>query len=185
MKRFFAGFCVLTAFFIFSCSSEKETGKNAAPGFSAQPEGQETVVKAGQTVPDFEIETLDGTRIQIKELRGKVVWINLFATWCPPCNAEMPHLEAVWQKYKDRDFMILALAREETADIIRPFAQEKNLTFPLAPDEDRGVFSLFAKQNIPRNILVDKDGLILVESQGFNEEAFDLLVQKAVEALNK
>lgn len=133
-----------------------------------------TFVKAGDTAPSFTCRTIDGKTIDISKLKGKIIMINFFATWCPPCNLELPVLQKnVWNRYKDNpDFVLLILGREHNEKEVRDFAASKNLTMPFAPDPDRKIFSLFASQNIPRNVIIGRDGKVLSESTGYTEEEF-------------
>lgn len=145
-----------------------------------------TLTKKGQTVPKFKVTTLEGKEISVSDLKGKVVLINFFATWCPPCKAEMPHLEKdIWQKYKNReDFYLLSIGREHKAAELLKFKNEKGFTFPIAPDPKRAVFSLFARKMIPRNYLIDQSGRIAFQAIGYAPEEFEQMKKKLVELLS-
>lgn len=133
-----------------------------------------TYVKKGDRVPLFTCRTLDGKTIDISKLQGKIVLINFFATWCPPCNLELPVLQKnVWDKYKNNpDFFLLILGREQTEQVVKDYVEAKNFTMPFAPDPDRKIFKLFFSQNIPRNVIIGKDGKIIYLSTGYTEEEF-------------
>ncbi|MCI0921045.1 TlpA family protein disulfide reductase [Sphingobacterium rhinopitheci] len=139
---------------------------------------QEWKVNKGDKVPAFTVEKKDGTQISINDLKGKVVLLNFFATWCPPCRQELPRLQKeVWDKLGDRsDFTVMVLAREEGWDKLNPFMKSNDYTFPVFPDLNRKVFSLFAEQSIPRNVLVNKDGVIIYQSIGYTPEEFTGLI---------
>jgi peroxiredoxin len=151
---------------------------------SAQTEDKTTYTKVGQNVPAFSVTTLDGKTINIADLKGKVVLLNFFATWCGPCMLEMPVVEKeIWQKYKGDNFVVLALGREHSKDELEKFNKEKGFTFLIAPDPKRGVYSLFAKETIPRNYLINKEGKIIWQGIGYSKEEFAKLIVEIEKAI--
>ena len=135
----------------------------------------------GQQMPSFKITTLDGAKVNISESKGKVLLINFWATWCPPCRVEMPRLEKeVWQKYKSSDFVMVAIAREQTEAEIKEFLDEYKFSFPMAADIRREVYNLFGNGGIPRSYVVGVDGKIVYQSVGYNPREFDQM-KKAIE----
>jgi len=168
MKRLF----LISILFIFSIN------------LFAQDEA--TLVKVGDKAPNFTIELENGKTKQLSDLKGKVVWINFFATWCPPCRQELPHLQKeVYDKLKNNpNFELIILGREHSWEEINKFKADNKFNMPFYPDMGRKVFSLFAKQNIPRNFIIDKEGKIAVASTGFTEKEFAEITEK-VEALLK
>lgn len=147
------------------------------PSFAQTPDTT-TLTKVGQAVPNFTVTTLDGNVVKIADLKGKVVLINFFATWCGPCMGEMPHVEKeIWQQLKSQKLVVLAIGREHSKDELIKFNKEKGFTFLLAPDPKREVYSLFAKQFIPRNYVIGKDGKIIFQSMGYAAEEFRKMVE--------
>ena len=141
---------------------------------------ENTFVKEGQQAPDFSINLENGETKSLSDLKEKVVWINFFATWCPPCRKELPHLqEAVYDEFKNRDdFEVLVIGREHSWEEINKFIADNNYVLPFYPDPKREIFSKYAKQTIPRNFVIDKDGKIAVASIGYNEEDFEEIISK-------
>jgi peroxiredoxin len=132
-----------------------------------------TLTKIGQTVPSFTVTTIDGKVMDMFSLRGKVVLINFFATWCGPCMNELPKVEKdIWQQLKGANFLILAIGREHTKEDLVKFNKGKEYTFLIAPDPTRAVYSLFAKAYIPRNYVIGKNGRILFQSIGYSPDEF-------------
>ena len=144
-----------------------------------------TLVKKGDTAPDFSITLENGSVKKLSDLKGKVVWVNFFATWCPPCRKELPHLDKdVYQKLKDnKNFEVLVIGREHDWATLNKFKKENNFSLPFYPDAERNVFSKYAKQNIPRNFIIDKEGKIVIASTGFKEEEFQEMIKKVEELL--
>lgn len=139
-----------------------------------------TLVKTGDIAPDFTFSTEKGQAKKLSDLKGKVVWINFFATWCGPCRQELPHLQKeVYEKLKNnKNFELIILGREHKWEEINKFTSDNKFDMPFYPDIERKVFSLYAKQNIPRNFIIDKEGKIAVASTGFNEKEFAEIIRK-------
>jgi peroxiredoxin len=139
---------------------------------SAQEFDATFLTRPGDIMPAFTVTTSDGQTINTNDLKGRVILINFFATWCPPCNKELPHLEKeIWAKYKDnKNFALLVIGREHKLEEIKKFKQEKLLTLPMGADPDRSIYKQFATQTIPRNYLIGKDGRIIYQSQGFSDD---------------
>ena len=92
-----------------------------------------------RAAPEFGGSTLDKSRISLSDFRGKVVMLNFWATWCPPCRAEMPILEDAFEKYGNRGFTILAINDGEAAETVQAFAAKYGLTFPIVLDPARAI----------------------------------------------
>ena len=138
-----------------------------------------TLTKIGDQVPQFSFEIEKGKTVNISDYKGKLILINLFATWCPPCNIELPVMQKqIWDKHKNNpDFALFVFGREEGWDKLTPFKAKKGFTFPILPDLNRGIFSKFATQSIPRNVLIDQNGKIIYQSIGYSEKEFAALTE--------
>ena len=132
-----------------------------------------TYTKVGAPLPQFTVTMLDGKRFDVAASRGKIIVLNLWATWCGPCKQEMPRLEKeIWKNANPADLAMVAIAREEANEKIAAFRKENGYTFPMAADPDRKIFKLFASAGIPRTYIVGRDGKILFQSLGYTEPEF-------------
>ncbi len=140
-----------------------------------------TLTKVGEQVPLFEVTTLDGQGVKVTDLRGKVVLLNFFATWCGPCLREMPHLEKeIWQRFRNQQFTMIGVGIKHSNSELAAFRKKKELTFPMAEDPEGEVFDSFAKGGIPRSYVIDAEGKIVFQSLGYIEGEFREMV-RAVE----
>jgi peroxiredoxin len=146
---------------------------------------QETVlVDVGDVAPGFELVTLDGEVFNLEAQRGKVVLVNFFATWCPPCREELPYLEKeIWQRFDPERFSLIVVGREEDDDVIAPFVEKNGYTLPFAGDPDKTAYDKYASRFIPRNFVIGPDGTVLYQSQGFERADFDRMIEVIEEAV--
>ena len=136
------------------------------------------IVHVGDPAPQFSFQPIGGEKTTINDLKGKVVLINLFATWCPPCKKEMPILQKnVFETIKDKNFAMFSFGREHKEAEIKEFAEKNKLTFPMVADPEKKIFNLFAKQSIPRTFIIGKDGKIIYALFGYEEEEFTKLIE--------
>ena len=146
------------------------------------PDSTGYIIRVGQTVPDIKWTQTDGKTVSIKDLRGKVVMLQFTASWCGVCRREMPFIERdIWQKHKDnKDFYLVGIDRDEPKATVEAFAKQTGVTYPLALDPGADLFAKFAlrESGITRNVLVDRDGKIVMTTRLYNEKEFQLLVKK-------
>ena len=153
-------------------------------GVKAQ-DNNDDIVKVGEMMPSFSIVSDNVTKINSGELKGKVVLINFFATWCPPCQKELASVQqTLWPKYKDNNkFVMLVIGREHSDKELATYNEKKGFTFPLYPDKSRAIFGAFAKSLIPRSYLIGKDGKVIYAGKGYTDKEFAELLEKIETAL--
>ncbi len=124
--------------------------------------GQVPAPQQGFLAPDFELETLTGETVKLSDLRGQAVLVNLWATWCPPCRAEMPAIERIYNDYKDDGFVVLGvnMTQQDTASNIAPFVEEYGLTFPILLDKTGTTAEAYQMNSLPSTFFIDRKGII-------------------------
>ena len=152
-----------------------------------EPDSVGYIVRLGETAPDFEMELTDGQKVKLSSLRGKVVMLQFTASWCGVCRKEMPFIEKdIWLKHKDnKDFALFGIDRDEPLETVKAFAEKTGVTYPLALDPGADIFAKYAdrKAGITRNVLIDKNGKIVMLTRLYNEEEFASLCKKIDEML--
>lgn len=125
------------------------------------------IPQVGQPAPDFALKDASGKKISLSDYKGRVVMINFWATWCPPCRQEMPSMESLFQEYNKKGFEILAVSSDSQAEkIVKPFMEFYELTFSALMDIDGSVHSLYGVTSIPTTYIVDKNGNIAQKFMG-------------------
>ena len=155
---------------------------------SAQDQAAEiaktTLVKVGDKAADFTVEMLDGKQVTLSKLKGKVVLVNFWATWCPPCREELKHVQKeIIDRFKGKDFVFLPISRGEKKATVEAFREKNGYTFAMGLDPKQSIFKLFASNYIPRNFLIGKDGKIIYLSVGYDEKEFQELISAIDKAL--
>ncbi len=141
------------------------SGLASASGVGGQGDAlraaQRGLVKAGDTAPNFQLRDMEGRMVALSDLRGKVVLLNFWATWCGPCRIEMPAMEELYRTYPRKDFEILAVATDaQGTAVTRPFQQEHHLTFPILHDADFRVGLTYGARTLPMTFMVDRQGVV-------------------------
>jgi len=118
--------------------------------------------QVGFSAPDFTLPTLDGEEYTLSNLKGNAVLINLWATWCPPCRAEMPAIEKMYREYKDDGLIVLAvdMTYQDDASKVAPFIQEYGLTFPVLLDTTGVAGEAYQLRSLPSSYFIDRFGVI-------------------------
>ncbi len=128
----------------------------------ASTSGSIPAPQSGFAAPDFTLQTTDGQTFALSNLQGQAVLVNVWATWCPPCRAEMPSIEKMYQEYKAQGLVVLAVNstfQDEPLAIV-PFVEQHKLTFPILLDEQGSVSSLYQVRALPSSFFIDRKGMI-------------------------
>jgi peroxiredoxin len=133
-----------------------------------------------KAAPDFTLPTFDGKQVSLREYRGKVVFLNFWATWCIPCREEMPALERLHQTYhQSQDFAVISIDYKESAEQVKAFFQKHALSFPALLDESGSVSRDYLVSGMPTTYLIGRDGMLLARGVGGRDwtraEALDLI----------
>jgi len=116
----------------------------------------------GKPLPDLKLTDLSGKSVQLSDYRGKVLFINIWATWCAPCRDEMPSMESLYQKLKGDGFEMIGISIDEGGlEVVKPFVKEFGLTFPILHNSTGDVQKKFMTTGVPETFLVNKNGIIL------------------------
>lgn len=119
--------------------------------------------------PDFTLKDLSGNTVSLRELRGKVVFLNFWATWCPPCRLEMPAMEQLHKEFSDQGLVVLAVNFRESQDDVRSFLKQHGLTFTTLLDEQERAFGLYRAWSLPTTYLINKNGEIVGKVIGYRD----------------
>jgi len=118
--------------------------------------------RAGFPAPDFALPDLSGQVHRLSDFRGKVVFLNVWATWCPPCRMEMPAMETLFRRLKGRDFVMLAVSQDEDGlKAVGPFVEQHRLTFPVLLDPKGSVSSRYGVTGYPETFVIDREGKVI------------------------
>lgn len=121
---------------------------------------EETTENERMKAPNFTLKTMDGKEVSLDDYRGKIVFINFWATWCPYCVKEMPDLQKIYEENKD-DLVILAVDVQESKATVENYMKDKDYTFPILLDEKGEVASTYYISSYPTTYFVDKEGYLL------------------------
>ncbi|HHL39126.1 MAG TPA: TlpA family protein disulfide reductase [Deltaproteobacteria bacterium] len=128
--------------------------------------------------PDFTLDDVDGATVTLSELRGKVVFLNFWATWCPPCKEEMPSMEALHRKFASRGLVVLAVNDYESRDKAASFVKKHGYTFRVPVDPSGKVSEAYRAMLLPTTFIIDRRGMVIGKATGARRwdgpEAFEL-----------
>jgi len=130
------------------------------PAFAAAP-------PVNALAPDFTLRGSDGRNVRLDELRGQVVLVNFWATWCGPCREEMPRLETLYEKYRKSGFVLLGVNVDDDPHVALATAAKLNVNFPVLLDTDKKVSKLYDLNTMPSTVVIDRDGKMRFLHRGY------------------
>jgi len=143
------------------CLMAAVAGLGGAAALDILPVAGRHGVKLGEPAPNFQLRDMQGHLVALSDLRGKVVMVNFWATWCGPCRVEMPAMEELYRTFQRKDFEILAVSTDaQGVSVTRPFQQENHLTFPILHDTDYRVGLTYGARSLPMTFMVDRQGVV-------------------------
>lgn len=191
MKRAVLNFMVMALALLFMASCGQSNGKKAnqeaenteitTKADSVVADDRGYIVKVGDMVPQFDLHLLDGSKVPVSSLKGKVVMLQFTASWCGVCRKEMPFIEKdIWLKLKENpDFALYGIDLKEDAETTAKFAEMIPVTYPITLDLEGKTFELFCAKGagVTRNIILDREGRIIMLTRLFDEAEFNSMVE--------
>ncbi len=137
-----------------------------------------------KAAPPFSLPSFDGTKVALEDHRGQVVLLNFWASWCPGCRVEMPSMERLYAKYKEKGFVILAVNMMEPAKKVQKFSKEQNLTFPIPLDSRASLRALYPHAGLPASFFIDRKGNIrgqVIGSREWDVPAAEMIITELLD----
>ncbi len=149
----------------------------------AAREENSPAVAAGDKAADFKLEALDGSTVSLDKLRGKVVFLNIWATWCGPCREEMPSMETLYDEFRNnQDFVMLAVSQDTKGRVVvAPYVEKNGYHFKVLLDPENKVGEAYDVSGVPETFIIDRQGRIVAHHMG----AFDWSRPDVKEALKQ
>jgi len=181
MKRTIILFCLAAIVFSTQCAASS----NDIPAAVVSAFEKAGVPLLSKKIPirDFDLTLLDGNSVRLSKLKGKIVFLNFWATWCPPCRVEMPSMETLYQRFKDKGFEMLAVNQGESKAQVSGFVNEHKYSFPVVLNPDNRVGNAYGIRYLPTTFVIGRDNEIILAFIGTKEwdspeiiEAFEMLL---------
>jgi cytochrome c biogenesis protein CcmG, thiol:disulfide interchange protein DsbE len=148
-----------------SLSSRRPGAANPEP--ETPPLSKVSTVPAGKLAANFKLKDLRGKEISLAALRGKVVFLNVWATWCAPCREEMPSIESLYRDFKaNKNFVVLAVSQDTDGGLVAPFVKQNHLQFTVLLDPANEVGERYDVNGIPETFIIGRDGRIVAHHVG-------------------
>jgi len=168
---------IVSLFFLLAMGPNPSTGGSKD---TVSPLDADKIINS--KAPDFTLRDLQGKDIALSSLKGKVVLLNFWATWCPPCKAEMPAMNRLYHEIKARGFEIIAVSTDNSLSTIRDYLAKNRVDFPILHDEKKSVSKQYRVFSMPTTFLIDKNGTIVEKFYG-EYDWTDSDVRKQIEKL--
>lgn len=124
---------------------------------------------SAEAAPDFTLTDISGKQVSLKDYRGKVVLVDFWATWCPPCRVSIPAMEELHKEYGPKGLQVLSISMDEETGLVAPFAREHGMTYPILLGAASDVSERYRVRGIPALYLVDQDGKLVRQWLGFDD----------------
>lgn len=161
MKKFLAPAIASTAaLLLFGC------GETASTEAAAGTVEAATAKEERRPAPEFALKDADGKEHKLSDFKGKVVLLNFWATWCPPCVQELPSLNSIHERFRDRGLVVVGISVDEDKEAYQKFLQQRGVTFPTARDPEQTVNSRYGTTKFPESYLIDREGYVRREYVG-------------------
>jgi thiol-disulfide isomerase/thioredoxin len=154
---------------VYGCTSSAQDiggGQGESGTVNVNGSNPETAPDVGRLAPDFVLVDLEGDMFRLNNLRGKTVFLNFWATWCPPCRAEMPEIEAIYQSYKDKEVAVIGVDIAENKDMVLQYVKQSGYSWTFVLDTKGEVATNYRITAIPTSFFIDKEGVIRVVNIG-------------------
>ena len=180
MKKKMFGLIVVATLISIMIAGFVKRNVDTEESFSSEQKGvdlldvtSEEGLTKGDLAPDFTLTTLDGKKVQLSELKGKKVIVNFWATWCPPCKAEMPHMQNFYEDFSDEEnveILAVNMTSQDKEESVQNFVQDYELTFPIPLDTEGVVRETYQVLRIPTSYMIDTKGRIQNKIEGPMDE---------------
>jgi len=174
MKHGFGPRAALLLLFALSVGSVQIGGSGfggiaaaAAPKFVEETESGPL---EGSKAPDFSLTTLDGKKVTLSQLKGKVVLLDFWASWCSPCRRSMPHIEETWAKYQKKGLMVIGVNVDKESSSAQKFLNGFKVSYPVGMDPNAKVLGSYQVMSMPTAFLIDKKGIVRHRIVGFSDD---------------
>jgi peroxiredoxin len=145
-------------------------GTPGVPSSIAAADEQAGGIALGKKAPDFALSDPEGKKVRLSDLKGKVVVLSFWATWCPPCRMEMPHLEALQKKYAGKPVKVVGVNLDVKGKALRSWMKAQKLTFTVVADADQKVAGSYGVEGIPTLYVLDQKGIVREHGVGFDQD---------------